>query len=516
MDVSCPRCSTEYELDDARVTEDGVTVKCTSCQHVFRVKKKSLVVTLPVRPEQAGAQPVGELPPAPPLREWKLRQANGNVYPCRDLTMLQKWIIEGKVYRDDEISLTGETWKRLGNIPELASFFQVVEDATKARALEAQKPAVSPSGQPAPSGGKITDTWRGGTFSTPAPEPIVPRPEAETLPPSFDELPPRRREPLATDVAHQGSPRSVKETLQGGRFSVPVVPPHAAPPPPPPPSEPQAPAPQEHAPPPRPPRPNPPPRPSQRYEPSDDDLRRAVGGGGGSGKWIALVLLGLGIGGGVGWYLGVYQPEQEKIAREKAEEKARLDEEARVKALTPPPLPAVILDASVELEDAGAPEVDAGAPVADAGTPDAGAVTPPTPAVVDAGVAKPDAGAPEPKKTYEWYLAQGERLREREKAEAALDFYGRATELKPDRVEPLAGRGLCLLDMGNPAAAVAAFEQALKLGPRYGPAIMGMAEALRTQGKNEQAIEYYQRYLDVLPNGSEAAVARNSIERLKK
>jgi regulator of sirC expression with transglutaminase-like and TPR domain len=45
---------------------------------------------------------------------------------------------------------------------------------------------------------------------------------------------------------------------------------------------------------------------------------------------------------------------------------------------------------------------------------------------------------------------------------------------------------------------------------------MGMAEALRTLGKNEQAIEYYQRYLDVLPNGSEAAVARNSIERLKK
>jgi predicted Zn finger-like uncharacterized protein len=205
MDVGCPKCQTEYELDDARVTEEGVTVKCTSCGHVFRVKKKQLVVTLPVKPDSPAPTNLGshssELPPPPPTREWKLRQPSGNMYPCRDLTMLQKWIIEGKVQRDDEISLTGETWKRLGNIPELASFFQIVEDASKARALETLQrtsppaPSVPPAG---PSGGKITDTWRGGQFSTPAPEPLVPRqvldpepqPEVETLPPE----PPRKRE----------------------------------------------------------------------------------------------------------------------------------------------------------------------------------------------------------------------------------------------------------------------------------------------------------------------------------
>ncbi|MFT3706110.1 MAG: zinc-ribbon domain-containing protein [Archangium sp.] len=521
MDVSCPRCQAEYELDDTRVTEDGVTVKCTSCQHVFRVKKKSLVVTLPVRPgdPQPGAQPpppVGELPPAPPLREWKLRQPNGNIYPCRDLTMLQKWIIEGKVQRDDEISLTGETWKRLGNIPELASFFQVVDDAAKARALDAiQKspPSGSPPVQqppPPPGGkvtqGKITDTWRGGTFSGPAPEQPVPVDDASaTLPPSFDELPARRRDPL-------------KETLQGGRFS-------AVPPPPPPAArrEPELPPP----PPPRAPVSQPSgrfssPSSASRAEPSDDELRKAVGGGG--GKWIALVLAGLAVGGGVGWYLGVYQPEQERLTHERAAEQARLDEEARVKALAEANKN---LNPPVAVIDAGAPpviEVDAGVADAgiDAGTLDAGfdAGTPVVDAgtpVIDAGTPSVDAGAgPEPKKSFEFYLAQGERLREREKTAQALDYYGRAHELKPERVEPLAGRGLCLLDMGNPTAAIASFEQALQLGPRYGPAIMGMAEALRMAGKNEQAIEYYQKYLDVLPNGSEAAVARNSIERLKK
>jgi hypothetical protein len=335
-----------------------------------------------------------------------------------------------------------------------------------------------------PTQGKITDTWRGGTFSAPAPEPSVPR---ETLEPELETLPP---DPPAQQH-RRPSKEPLTQTLQGGRFA--TQPPAVT-----------TPGGRFSSPPPQ-----------RAPEPSDDELRRAVGGG--SGKWIALVLAGLAVGGGVGWYLGVYQPEQERLARDRAAEQARLDEEARVKALQQQkePAPVVIVDAGAATEidagvDAGAAEAPFDAGVADAGS-DAG-----TP-VIDAGAPTVDAGtAPEPKKSFEFYLAQGERLREREKTAQALDFYGRAHELKPDRVEPLAGRGLCLLDMGNPTAAVAAFEQALQLGPRYGPAIMGMAEALRAQGKNEQAIEYYQKYLDVLPNGSEAAVARNSIERLKR
>ena len=487
MDVGCPKCQTEYELDDARVTEDGVTVKCTSCGHVFRVKKKQLVVTLPARGEQP-TQNLGtpstsssELPPAPPSREWKLRQPSGNVFPGRDLTMLQKWIIEGKVSRDDEISLSGETWKRLGNIPELASFFQIVDDASKVRAMEAMQRAAPPSAPPAPIQGKITETWRGGTFSAPAPNPEPEKPELETLPPE----PPAPRKantaklPQFSPAAEAAAPPPITETLKGGRFAA-------------------APAPSRRGP-----------------EPTDEDLRRAVGKSGGSGKWIALVLAGLGVGGGVGYYFGVYEPEQRRLTEERASTQARLEEEARIRAIVPT-VPVVVLDASVEPEaepDAGPP--DAGPPVVDAGVPDAGHP------VVDAGVPVVDAGVAAPvvveqKKTFDWYLAQGDRLRERDKPEAALDFYGKAADLKPDRVEPVTGRGLALLDMANPSAAEATFETALKLNARYGPAIMGLAEAYRIGGKNEKAIEFYQRYLDVLPNGAEAAVARNSIERLKK
>lgn len=481
MDVGCPKCQTEYELDDARVPEDGVTVKCTTCGHVFRVKKKSLVVTLPVREGEAAAhqaRPAGDLPPAPPSREWKIRQPGGNVFTCRELTTLQKWIIEGKVGRDDEISLSGDTWKRLGNIPELASFFQVFEEAKQARALQGlgtTPPPPPPMSAPTPGGPRITETWREPQFVAP------PQPEPPPAQPN------------------------IRETMREPQFSVPPPPPPVTAPPAPQPP-PAAPAPAPHA---RTPLPM---APANFRGPSDEELEKAVKGGG-RGKWVFLIIIGLALGGGAGWYFGIYVPEQQRLEAERN----KPPEPETPTVVVPTPTPDVVVDAGVEVPDAGE-SIDAGAVTppaeADAGEPEA-----------DAGVPEVDAGAPEapkpepkpePKKSYESLMSQADRLREREKPEAALDLYGQAHEMKPTRAEPLAGRGLALLDMGNHLAAAAAFEESLKFNGRYGPAIMGMAESLRLQGKNDQAIEYYQKYLDVLPNGVDAAVARNNIERLKK
>src|SRR5262245_47649213 len=144
MDVSCPRCKTEYEFDDARVPESGVTVKCTSCNHVFRVRKKAAAAApapapMPAMPmSRVGDETIPHKSSQAP-REWKVRQPSGNIFSFKELTTLQKWIVERKVSRDDEISLTGEAWKRLGNIAELASFFQIVDDAKKVHELEAMQ-----------------------------------------------------------------------------------------------------------------------------------------------------------------------------------------------------------------------------------------------------------------------------------------------------------------------------------------------------------------------------------------
>ena len=140
MDVRCEKCLTQYEFDDAKVTEAGVTVKCTSCGHVFKVRR--MVSPLPPASRVDAFAPEDAQIDRP--REWKIRQVQGNVFTCRELTTLQKWIVERKVVREDEISLSGDSWKRLGNIPELAGFFLVVDQANRAQLLEQQLRAAPP------------------------------------------------------------------------------------------------------------------------------------------------------------------------------------------------------------------------------------------------------------------------------------------------------------------------------------------------------------------------------------
>ncbi len=498
MDVSCPSCKSEYELDDARVPAEGVTVKCASCQYVFKVKRPEARAPSLTTPGGGSGVAGSALPPAPPSREWKVRQVSGNVYTCRELTTLQKWIIEGKVVRDDEISLSGDAWKRLGNIPELASFFQVVEDAARARSYDALKsvsapqPAFVTSSPPPPVAAPPERLEPMMAKPPPPPPPSMPTSPTETL--KGARLPPLREPPVP---AERSATEYDEATDPEGRPRRPQSGPHR-------------------------------PSPSRARQPElesesedfEDSLRAAGVKRSGRSGWILLLIAGLGLGGGLGYYFGWYVPEQEARAAEKrAAEKALADEtqkreeaEARAKAeQAKAVVPAKELDAGepvvvpAVVVDAGAPPViDAGAPeVVDAGQP-----------VVDAGVKAPKKA--EPVHDYDWYMARADRLREQEKSEAALDMYGRAAELHPDRAEPLAGRGLALLDMGRAVAAQASLEQALAINRSYGPAIMGLAEAYRAGGNTEKAIQYYQRYLEVLPNGPEAAVARNQLERLKK
>src|SRR5512143_1445131 len=216
MDVRCERCRAQYVFDDEQVTPAGLTVQCTNCGHVFKVKKKELVVTVPVKPDElegvplpataAAPKPAGSAatPPAAgaagheerprdprePPREWRVRQGSGNIFTFRELTTLQKWIIEQKVSRDDEISLSGDQWKRLGNIAELASFFQVVEAAERGKAAQAA-PAVTPVPMSLPV--------YGVTLQPPpiyAPPPAYPGPPYGPTPSAPLPVPEYRQEPL--------------------------------------------------------------------------------------------------------------------------------------------------------------------------------------------------------------------------------------------------------------------------------------------------------------------------------
>ena len=136
MDVVCDRCKAEYEFDDALVSERGTTVKCTNCGHQFKIYR-------PASHPDAG-------------RGWNLRRPDGTQIPFDSLAVLQKWILEGRVSKVDEISRANEPWKSLGAIAELESFFHAAETRSSTPTPSVRPPPSplrAPTPRPPPSSG---------------------------------------------------------------------------------------------------------------------------------------------------------------------------------------------------------------------------------------------------------------------------------------------------------------------------------------------------------------------------
>lgn len=187
MDVVCERCKTEYEFDDALVSERGTTVKCTSCGHQFKI----------YRPAFADG----------PRASWQLRRPDGTVLPFDSLAVLQKWILEGRVTRADEISRPNEPWKPLGAIAELESFFLTAE-------MRAAPTPQAPSNRPPPPPAAVL---RAQTPSRGAPGPLPKAPH--TLRPAI--APP----PSPSPAAARGPSLDPPELPRAPSGGVPAIPP---------------------------------------------------------------------------------------------------------------------------------------------------------------------------------------------------------------------------------------------------------------------------------------------------
>ena len=196
MEVRCERCRTLYEVDDLQVDEDGLTIRCAHCGQTFRVRKKSFVLTETVNPDE---ERVSLKKKDTQQSGWMVRKRDGSVQMFRELTTLQKWIVESRVSRDDEISRTGNNWKALGTISELASFFELVDQAASGKKLGAHGPTTEPlfsvkpsatgTGYPAtaapPLGPQVSAPGQGfvpdSTVNRTSPLPSLP-PRAQSLP----------------------------------------------------------------------------------------------------------------------------------------------------------------------------------------------------------------------------------------------------------------------------------------------------------------------------------------------
>jgi predicted Zn finger-like uncharacterized protein len=115
MDVNCTRCGAEYEFEESLVSSRGITVKCTSCGHLFKV----------FRPGASSAL-IDE------SRPWLIRKTDGSIEPLVSLNELARMIAQGAYQADDEISRFGKAWKRLGDIAELQSYFALYRSFERA------------------------------------------------------------------------------------------------------------------------------------------------------------------------------------------------------------------------------------------------------------------------------------------------------------------------------------------------------------------------------------------------
>lgn len=76
--------------------------------------------------------------------------------------------------------------------------------------------------------------------------------------------------------------------------------------------------------------------------------------------------------------------------------------------------------------------------------------------------------------------------------------------------------GTFYLQMGDFVGAYARFKEASTLHPENTDAIFGLAEAARKLKKNQEAIENYKLFLDIVDSGSKARDARKALASLSK
>src|SRR5687767_9337227 len=115
MDVRCNRCGTEYEFDDALISERGTTVKCTNCGLQFKVY-----------PAHHSGGP----------ERWVVRTTEGRELVFTSLRELQRGIADRKVGPSDMLTRGQKPPRPLSSIAELEPFFH------SSRGRAAAEPAV--------------------------------------------------------------------------------------------------------------------------------------------------------------------------------------------------------------------------------------------------------------------------------------------------------------------------------------------------------------------------------------
>jgi predicted Zn finger-like uncharacterized protein len=454
MDVRCDRCETEYELDDDSVAEGGASVQCTTCGHTFVVGPDGETIAQIVPTSPAGLDDLV----GPQAADWLLATEDGQTHRFRDLTTLQKWVVERKATREDRVSQRGDPWRPLGDVDELAPFFDVVEQADRARTAQ-----TSGRRSPAPRDSEGLSTratsmrpttvarpdssWRprvngfggGGSLSARLDSGPVPTLETDMLegedPEKFETMAIRNQRGLK--IAGVAGFVGMAVVAAGIGFSRP----HWLP-----------------------------------FFKNPEPARTEVGSGAGSGA-------------------------------------------ASPMAAGPPGTRSTATAATAAAPSAGGAPAPV-APLIDP-IPSTRVPSPPMPQAIAprSATAPPeraqDQAPPARAKSYERLVGEADHLMENGQPVRAQKLLDEALAMQPNGVAALSGSAYLLLDRQKPLAAISMFKRALNISPEFPPALFGLAEAFRAQGELPAAADNYRKYIGVAPGGPDAPAARRQLKEIE-
>jgi len=124
-----------------------------------------------------------------------------------------------------------------------------------------------------------------------------------------------------------------------------------------------------------------------------------------------------------------------------------------------------------------------------------------------------DGGSSSLYERYKDALRRGHVAALRGRNDAAIEAYGEAASIAPDRSLPHASIGGILVKMGRLPESVPAYERALELAPRDETALRGIAEALARLDRRADAAGALDRLADALEAGGRVADATDAARR---
>lgn len=497
MDIRCPSCQTLYEFNEERLKRGPVNLKCSQCGHIFRVESRQRSTSS--------------------ARRWMLRRhTSGEMLYFKGLNTLQKWIVERKVTRDDEISKTSKKWKRLGDIGELASFFQVADSIPSMHQTPTrQMPAMIRSDAPAPQRVQTAHVEappsQTPAHSPPSAEedheldyfdPLAPEPDLDGAEPSasvdwaLDAASSDSSAQWAFDGQSEGLPGPALMSSMSGDLA--------------PPSAPQ----RTHS--------GPLTIAGTYDDPLEEDVAERSNHFAVAMALLLLIVIAVLVVASIkpSW-LGLQSSPPPQITQgtntpaapsagdttnARPDDEGAQDEEAAT-------------DASAKEEEASpgtAVQDQAAANTKERARSAANDSRKPA-SKADDGKGRRGAGEDQARPTPRGFDGLMDRasaaLRSGDGREA-LRLYSKAQEQRPSSIPALAGKGRAYMSLGLPQGAVKSYEKALSISPNNGLAMSGLADAYRASGQTQQAIALYKRYLDRHPEGPTAERARRVLSSL--